>query len=558
MNWQASSSRRVFLKGLAGTIALFSTYGTREKSHAAPARSPTPEKAHLGDIDRNTIFDVCVIGSGIAGAVLANSLVKQGITTVVLESGSAVDAESRDPRLQELEVYRSSGPINYPAVVSRFRGVGGTSWLWGGYCTRLQPFDLQRNSYTPPGAGWPISYADLEPYYERAEETLRVRGGKQSQYHPPMRKSFPRSPDRDHARLTSLFAAAGITMSDPPRSTSDSRQGRYGGYGPALRMAESHLPEFQKSRHGTLVAEASVTRLMVGSDGSVVGAEVTDLDRNPRIIHARIYVIACGGLESPRLLLLSRARGFPNGIGNNDGLVGRYFMEHRSIDVEAKIPQSDIGWLNFNLYHMRGRSFQFYREFKENGLGGIILNAGLEGISRSDVLSFQFRRLLENAWSQRVRIEFEFEMEPRPENRVSLDREVKDYFGNPVANLYLSESKKDLKTIELGKRKVREILAKLRASDVNELPGSWGHHHMGTCRMGDNPRTSVVNRDLRVHGLKNLFVAGSSVFVTCGVSNPTLTLTALSVRLADHLRSQFRQGSLLPESVLRRSVLKSV
>lgn len=530
-------------------MAFLSAYKARESSHAASTSAPTPAKARLGDIDRNTSFDVCIIGSGVAGAVLGSSLVKQGIKTVIVESGSVVDSKPRDPRLQELEVYRSSGPIHYPVVSSRFRGVGGTSWLWGGYCLRLQPLDFQKNSYTPQDNGWPISYAELEPYYENAEESLRVRGGTQTRFHPPRRKGFPRPPDRDHARIVSLLETAGVAMSDPSRSTSEEFQGRYGGYGPPLRMAESHLPEFQRSPHGALVTEATVTRLLLGSNGNVAGAEVKDLDRNSKMIRARVYVIACGALECPRLLLLSRSRPFPNGLGNNHGLVGRYFMEHRYLMSAARIAQSDISWRNFNLYHMQARSFQFYREFKDQGLGGFLLNAGLDGVKSRDLYSFRLGKLFEHLWSQQLTLVYEFEMEPRAENRVFLDRDAKDYFGNSAANLHLSESERDLKTIEFGKQKVREILAKLKATDVNESAGGWAHHHMGTCRMGDNPRTSVVDRDLRVHGLRNLFVAGSSAFVTCGVSNPTLTIAALSLRLANYLRSRFRQGALGPETL---------
>ena len=108
----------------------------------------------------------------------ANSLVKHGIKTVILESGPDPRGKSIDPRFQQLDSYRSSGPIEYPVVSSRFRGVGGTSWLWGGMCPRLHPIDFEKNSYTPPGASWPISYEDLQPYYEQAEQALRVRGWK--------------------------------------------------------------------------------------------------------------------------------------------------------------------------------------------------------------------------------------------------------------------------------------------------------------------------------------------------------------------------------------------
>ena len=135
-------------------------------------------------------------------------------------------------------------------------------------------------------------------------------------------------------------------------------------------------------------------------------------------------------------------------------------------------------------------------------------------------------------------------MKPCPENRVTLDSEVKDYFGNPVANLFLNESQEDVMTVERARPIVRKIYADLGAENLEELPRNfWARHHMGTCRMGDNPRTSVVDRNLQVHGTSNLFVAGSSAFVTSGTAHPTLTLTALSLRLWDHLRLQLRNGA---------------
>ena len=134
-------------------------------------------------------------------------------------------------------------------------------------------------------------------------------------------------------------------------------------------------------------------------------------------------------------------------------------------------------------------------------------------------------------------------MEPSPQNRVTLDSELKDYFGNPVANLYLSESERDIKTWERARQLILKIYGMLNAQNVTESESNWAHHHMGTCRMGVDPRTSVVDANLRVHGTRNLFVAGSAVFVTSGCAAPTVTLTALSHRLAEHIHSQLRAGS---------------
>jgi choline dehydrogenase-like flavoprotein len=539
-------SRRLFLAKLGSTMALLLTPVLSLPSQAGQNSTSKGLPGRFGDIDENTMFDVCIIGSGFAGAVLGCSLVTHGIKTVVLESGVDLRHQSPDPRFEKLEVFRSSGPIDYPIVATRFRSVGGTSWMWAGTCPRLHPMDFENNSYTPAGATWPITYTELEPYYEEAEKTLRVRGGRQSEYHPPRKADYPLPPDRDHSTLKGIFNEVGVIVSDMPTSTPEDVHRRSsfpsGRYGPPLRITEVHIPRFQASPHAALIAEATVNRLRIDRAGRIVGAEMRDLERNMKIVRARVYVVACGGLESPRLLILSRSPHFPNGIGNNHDWVGRCFMEHRNIYVRGRIK---AGWSNFNSYPRIGSSYQFYKEFKQQGLGGIIPYFHLSWVKKADLDKREFIKAFKGIWRPELMIVVEPEMQANPVNRVTLDKDLKDYFGNPVTNLFLSESELDLKTVDHAKKLVRRIYSDLNAEEVGEINRGWGHHHMGTCRMGDNPQTSVVDRNLRVHGTTNLFVAGSSVFVTSGAANPTLTLTALSLRLGDYLYAQLRDGKFV-------------
>ncbi len=308
-------------------------------------------------------------------------------------------------------------------------------------------------------------------------------------------------------------------------------------------MTENHLPNFQASRYGALFSAVTVTRLLVDERGVVQGAEVRNLDRDVKILRARVYVVACGGLESPRLLLLSRAPGFPEGIGNRYGWVGRCFMEHRKAVYTGKVK---IGWSSFNSTQLTGFSYQFYESFKKQGLGGLRLRFHLHGpISWKEIHDRGAGRILDRILTRELVVSFGAEMKPSAENRVTLDKEVKDHFGNPASNLFLDASEDDLKTRERAKELVLNIYRRLGVQEVQESPEDiWSHHHMGTCRMGDNQRTSVVDRNLQVHGAPNLFVAGSSVFVTCGSANPTLSLAALSLRLADYLESQLSKNAL--------------
>jgi choline dehydrogenase-like flavoprotein len=545
MSKQIRLDRRSFLVKLGASLAALSASGLNSSTHAAQPAEPKLRAGRFGDIDENTMFDVCIIGSGFAGAILGASLARQNIKTVILESGPDPRGKSIDPRFQKLDQYRSSGPLEYPVVSSRFRGVGGTSWLWGGMCPRLHPMDFEQNSYTPRGVSWPISYKDLESYYEQAEQALRVRGGKRSRHHPAKSSDYPLPPDRDVSSLESILQQAGITISDVPYSTPKDRESSFlsDRFGPFVRMTDSHLPEFQKSAYGNLISEVTVTRLLADESGSIVGAEIRDLDRNIKKLRARFYVVACGGLETPRLLLLSRSDRFPDGIGNNHDLVGRFFMEHRPARFNGQIR---LGWQTFTLPQLKGKSYQFYEESKSLGFGGMAFSFDLEGaVDGQQIRAGEIGKAFNRLSTRNLEITVETETKASPENRVTLDPEAKDYFGNPGISLFVSESDEDARTVNRGKKMARKIYADLGAEGVEELPRNfWAHHHMGTCRMGANARTSIVDGNLRVHGMTNLFVAGSSVFVTSGVANPTLTLTGLSLRLSEYLRSQLRSGAL--------------
>ena len=518
--------RRSFIAGLGTTFALLSLSdaGCSQRQD----QTSTGRIAQLRDLDESTHFDVCIIGSGFAGAVLAESLVGQGAKVVVLESGFASDRPPTDSRYGQLEVFRNSGPLEYPVARTRFRGIGGTSWLWGGFCARMQPIDIETNAYTPPGAAWPLRYADLEPYYELAERTLAVGGSRESAYHPPRRSAYPITREVADQFVTSVSQTAGIVTSTQARCI------------PPVRVANSQIPRILASATGAVVQGGTVTRLLAADGGGIIGAEVKDFDRNVKVVRAVVYIVACGGLESPRLLLLSRTPEFQNGIGNNHDLVGRCFMEHRNMGFSGHVK---VGWSDLVRERSFNISYQFHREFKNAGLGGIQLTLRLSALRRGDVLDGDVIKSFGKLVAPGLDIGAGLEMEPSPQNRVTLDSELKDYFGNPVANLYLSESERDIKTRERARQLILKIYGMLNAQNVTESESNWAHHHMGTCRMGEDPRTSVVDANLRVHGTRNLFVAGSAVFVTSGCAGPTVTLTALSHRLAEHIHSQLRAGS---------------
>lgn len=457
--------------------------------------------------------DVCIIGSGPAGTTLGLDLAAAGVRTIILESGYHAAGRPGAERLNELERYVSAGSAEYPVLSTRARTVGGTSSMWTGRCSRLHPIDFERNAYTPSGAGWPIAYTDIEPYYARAETTLRVHGSPLSRYHAPRTGDLPYETPVETADLRELLSAVGVTLDDSPSS-----RGYYGS-GP-VRVARDMLPAFSEMDRAWVTSGATATRLVADADGTVREVEVRQLDGRARRLRPEITVLACGALESARLLLLSASDSFPAGLGNGGGHVGRWFTEHPNITFQAQLPTPKP-----SNRHELARSHYFYDEFKREGLGSVLL------------------RFIWNPFNERpFRIGAAVEMAPRAENRVRLARDSRDAFGAPGVRLDIAFGERDRRTFGRIRELIVDLFGQLGATDVREEPLTWSHHHIGTCRMGADPMASVVDSDLRVHGCSNLYVLGSGAFVTGGAAHPTLLIVALAHRLSEHLVSRGRSG----------------
>lgn len=485
-------------------------------------------------------YDVCIIGSGPAGVVLGNDLARGGVRTLIIESGQNNQDTTFDYRYRELDVYHNSGDIDYPLSATRIRALGGTSNHWTGRCSRLHPIDFEVNSYTPEGAEWPFSYAQFEPFYERAERTLRVRGGHLSSFHAPRKSALPLPADLDISGLKTRMHEVGVTIDDSPTSASQS------GSGP-IRVASDLLPDFARQPNADLVAGATVTRLISNDSGTVSGVEVKDMDRGTHVVRARIFVVACGAVASARLLLLSESENFPYGIGNSHDIVGRFFNAHPNLTFSGKISHD---WNTLSPNYELGRCHQYYESLKKEGYGSALLVFAQSWVYRDDLQKLRdgkfsegTRGLAARIFRASLRIGATLEMYPQASNRISLVDDRKDYFGNAIANVSLSWSEQDLATLQETRALIRNIYKQLGATNVSESNLSWSGHHIGTCRMGDNPRTSVVNADLQVHDCPNLYVLGSGNFVTGGASHPTLAIVALAHRLSEHLLTELPRSN---------------
>lgn len=496
---------------------------------------------NLSALDSTEPYDVCIIGTGPAGTVLAKLLVEAGIRTLMIESGTTLLKWVTDKRIKGLADFESTGNAEYPVKHTRGVLLGGTSNFWTGRCERFHPSDFEKHPYTPPENPWPVTYEELDPYYEMAENILRVRSGERSEYTPPRKNPFPLPSKLDISYLKNLFGKIGVVVDDSPTAT-PTKGLRF------FKVQKEILPTFSSNPNLTLVTGATVTRLLPGSDKKIEGAEVRPLDGNEKkIARAKVFVVACGGIGSPRLLLLSKSEQFPEGIGNFYDRVGRGFNEHPAVNFYARISHQ---WGTIYPSNKIGRSHQFYSKYRAEGLGSVLPVFRQSWILPHHNMPFTLANIPRNTLAVLKRfvkatlyIGVVTEMKISDSNRVTLSDKMFDTFGEPLAHLELNYSEEDLQLLERSRELVRDMYAKVGATSVYEAQITFSRHHQGTCRMGDNPKTSVVDKNLRVHETPNLYIGGSEVFVTGGSMQPVTTIVALVHRLGEHLISRFKEGS---------------
>jgi choline dehydrogenase-like flavoprotein len=330
----------------------------------------------------------------------------------------------------------------------------------------------------------------------------------------------------------------GVTLDDSPTATPQKAL-RF------FRVNKEILPRFLASPLGTLISGVTATDLVHDERGAVHGVTARCLDGTTRTARARVYVVSCGGIQSPRLLLLSRSERFPDGLGNEYDRVGRGFNEHPSLNFYGRIRS---GWGKLRPRHKIGRTHQFYETFRAEGLGAIHAVCIQSFAFPNHLLRYRLADLPKHVADAASRLVWPtiymsptLEMRPVDANRVKLSETTRDAFGNPTAHLALSFTDEDRRLLERSRELVLSCFEKLGATDIEEIEQTWSRHHIGTCRTGDDPKTSVVDRNLRVHASPNLFVCGAEVFVTGAATQPVLTITAFAHRLAEHLIELFQK-----------------
>jgi len=491
---------------------------------------------------------------------------------VVLEAGPRFDPAERTGRMErsirpahdpqsvwdmggERDAYTSAGEWFYPLNSARVKGVGGSTLHWQGMVFRFHEADFERASRDGVGVDWPIDYGDLRPYYAEAERALGVAGADDNPFAPPRETPYP-MPAFPPSYSDSLFADAcerlGIaTHSVPSARNSESYDGRGAcvGYGTCQPVCPSgakysadHHVRLAEAAGARVLDRVPVQRLETSAGGERATAAVyATPDGTERRQRARQFVLAAGGVEIPRLLLLSADDDHPDGLANSSGLVGCYFMDHLFVGsggrLEEPTRQNHVGFVT-------SESHQFYdNDF--DGVGPIKLEflnyAGpspVEMALTADEWGDDLLASLREGYGTHVAMGGLVGQLPRRENRVTLDRSTTDDHGNPVPEIHWRLDDRTERTLAKANEIQHRILEEMGV-DVEWTvgPDSTGpaFHHMGTTRMGSDPDGSVVDPRLRTHDVSNLTVASSSVFPTGGALNPTLTIAALALKAADHV-----------------------
>ncbi len=498
---------------------------------------------------------VCILGAGAAGITLALSLQEAGIPVVVVESGTL----ELDESVEALDKGQAVG-IPYDLDAQRRRGFGGSTNCWSGWCVPMSPEDYVARDWMP-GSGWPIGRAELDRYYPAAARVVDIAG---------------------HEFAPGAWMP-NLGLPDPPVALDGFEAGVWQ-LSPPSRLGEKYRAAFESSTRIRCVLGFTATRLVLDRGGErIQSATCRALGGKSLTVKASLFVLAMGGIENARLLLLSRDQRAA-GLGNENDLVGRNFLEHPAAIEGAELYVWKDG-PGHAFFAKAGKGLR-PQGYPVSPAGGAKLPASLQGPARADPVSVvlglslaeaaQRRHRLPQFWVvpsegpfpnpererearevlsaldkgvdrafSRIGLTFAIEQRPNPSSRVTLGTE-RDPLGEPVAVLDWrigAEERTALKRILslLGESAARAGIGRMRLVMDPESERFWvpvgGAHLMGTTPMGDDPKKSVTDRNGRLHTIRNAYVAGSSLFPTSTYGNPTYTIVALALRLADHLKA---------------------
>ena len=517
--------------------------------------------------DRNDDSVVVIIGSGAGGGTLAHELCDRGVDVVLLEAGAQQSIESYvndewesfgqlawlDKRLSVGDWRIATDFPNLPAWICKT--VGGTTTHWAGASLRFQEHEFRvLDEYGAiEGANllnWPITLAELEPYYDRAEDKMGVT----------RTNGIPGLPGNNNFKVlyngaTKLGYKEVHTgrMAINSAYRDDRNMCQQLGFcfqgckmGAKWSTLYSEIPKAQATGRLDLRPQSHVLRILHDDSGKATGVEYADSDGNLHEQKARIVAVAGNSIESPRLLLNSASSMFPDGLANSSGQVGRNYMRHVTGSVYGAMPEPVKMWRGTTMAGIvrdealndTSRGFAGGYELETLSLGLPFMAAFLD----PGAWGREFARKLET-YSHMAGMWIVGEDMPQAENRVTLADE-KDQYGMPIPAVHFTDHPNDVAMREHAFGQGEAIYGAVGASESFRVPPYPSTHNLGTNRMSERPEDGVVDRWGRTHDVPNLFVSDGSVFTTGGAENPTLTIVALAIRQAEHIADEMGKGTL--------------
>ena len=489
--------------------------------------------------------DICIVGCGPAGLSIAMEWDGTPHKVILLEGGGF----EYEDKMQDLYAGQITGQHYYPLRSTRLHYFGGTSNHWAGFCSTFDPIDFEKRDWVP-NSGWPITRADLDPFYARAQKVLDLGPYQYDvQYW-----------QKDDPALQSLLPSNSVVWD------------KVWQFSPPTRFATKYGHAVRQSRNIHLYTYANLTQITANDSATRIETiTVRNLAGKTHTVKARRFILACNTIQNARILL-SACPQAPRGLGNDHDRVGRHFMEHLEIQSAwLYLPRPDpmkLYTFTSGVSKMRcelaitpaaqkqhrilnGTCSFFPAELAKGMRSQIEVWNSDDPKKNEDQMKAMWQSHEKkaapagyNAYQLKTRIE----QSPNPDSRITLMAE-RDQLGMPRAQLnwaltplekYSIRTFYQLIARQVGQQGVARIKLMDYLQDPNDpsWPGftSGGWHHMGTTRMSDNPQTGVVDANCKVHGVSNLYIAGASCFVTAAAPNPTLTLVALSLRLSDHLK----------------------
>lgn len=565
--------------------------------------------------------DVVIVGGGIAGCIMGWKLAESGASVIILEAGDKIDrnksilAYMNDPNRNNdspypqvpnapypsmdnpNDYYIQKGPDNFQS--NYIKALGGTTWHWLGTSLRFVPNDFRMKSEYGVMVDWPITYNDLEPWYNIAESTLPVSGNSEYDLGAPRSQPYMMGEiPMTYSDKVIQKAFENLTLPDDEtkklevRGTPQGRNSKEFDGRAACCGSNNCIPmcpvgaKYDASVHAAkaetagakILTNTTATFIQTNEDAQVTGIKYKT-PQGEGVAVGKVYVLAAHAIETPKLMLMSKDDRYPNGVGNSSDQVGRNLMDHNCVlsygltkdpVFPYRAPLSTAGVENVKDGAFRKNRAAFRIEIGNDGWSWPVgypeflapwmlkqsgrvyhKNAPVgqetretykpEGADKEFYYGKDFRNMIKQNVEREIRFAFLVEQPPDPNNRIVPNFEQLDSFGLPRPEIHYSIDDYTKAGINVAVELQKKMLDALGATQQHH---SWPYgagHIVGTTRMGSDPKTSVVDAELRSHDHKNMFILGSNTFPTVAASNPTLTIVATTLRCVEAVQKQLKE-----------------